>query len=110
MLMRYQDGLYYPDFSIHVPLNLEEWMVMFNLIKPPWPSRMENNLKIFHSKVLRLQQEIMLSGEIIFPTRLLFQYIKALKKSEKLRAFIFPKMTDLIPFLDNNEKSAVYTE
>ena len=51
----------------------------------------------------------MLSGEIVSPTRLLFQYIKALKKSDKLRDFIPPKMTDLITLLDNNSKSDVYT-
>ena len=51
----------------------------------------------------------MLSGEIVSPTRLLFHYIKALKKSEKLRAFIAPKMTDLITFFDNNGKYDVYT-
>ena len=41
----------------------------------------------------------------------LFQYTKALSKSEKLKAFILiaPKMADLVTFLDNNEKSAVYT-
>ena len=51
----------------------------------------------------------MLSGEIFSPTRLLFQYIKALTKSEKLRAFISPKMTYLITFPHNNGKSAVHT-
>ena len=51
----------------------------------------------------------MLSGEIVSPTRLLLQYMKALTKSEKLKAFIAPKMTDLITFLDNNGKYAVYT-
>ena len=50
----------------------------------------------------------MLSGEIFSPTRLLFQYMKALTKSEKLRAFIAPKMTDLITFPDKNGKSTVY--
>ena len=59
-------------------------------------------LEDFHSRILRLQQEIMLSGEIVSPTRLLLQYMKALTKSEKLKAFIAPKMTDLITFLDNN--------
>ena len=34
--------------------------------------------------------------------------MKALTKSEKLRAFIAPKMTDLITFLDKNGKSTVY--
>ena len=66
-------------------------------------------LEDFHSRILRLQQEIMLSGEIVSPTRLVFQYTKALTNSEKLRAFIAPKMTDLITFLDENGKYAVYT-
>ena len=35
--------------------------------------------------------------------------MKALTKSEKLKAFIAPKMTDLITFFDNNGKSSVYT-
>ena len=50
----------------------------------------------------------MLSGEIVSPTRLLFQYMKALTKSDRLRDFIAPKMIDLITLLDNNGKSAVY--
>ena len=50
----------------------------------------------------------MLSGEIVSPTRLLLQYMKALTKSEKLKAFIAPKMTDLITFIDKNGKSDVY--
>ena len=58
----------------------------------------------FQSRILRLQQEIMLSGEIVSPTRLIIQYMKALSKSDKLRAFIAPKMTYLITFLDNNIK------
>ena len=48
----------------------------------------------------------MLSGEIVYSTRLLIQYMKALTKSEKLKAFIAPKMTDLITFIDKNGKSA----
>ena len=51
MLMIYQDGLYYPDFSIHVLLTLEGWMVMFNMIYPPWPSRTDNNLNIFMAEL-----------------------------------------------------------
>ena len=65
-------------------------------------------LEDFHIRILRLQQEIMISGEIISPTRLLLQYMKALTKSEKLKAFIAPKMTDLITFIDKNGKSDVY--
>ena len=61
-----------------------------------------------HSRILRLQQEIMLSGEIVSPTRLLIHYMKALTNSEKLKAFIAPNMTDLITFLDKNVKYAVY--
>ena len=38
-------------------------------------------LEDYHSRILRLQQEIMLSGEIVSPTRLLLQYMKALTKS-----------------------------
>ena len=45
-------------------------------------------LEDFHSRILRLQQEIMLSGENVSPTRLLFQYMKTFSKSDKLRAFI----------------------
>ena len=66
-------------------------------------------LKYFHSRILILQQEIILSGETVPPTRLLFQYMKVLSKSDKLKVFISPKMTDLIKLLDNNRKSAVYT-
>ena len=51
----------------------------------------------------------MLSGEIVAPTRLLFQYTKSLTKSDTLRAFIAPEMTDLITFLENNGKYVVYT-
>ena len=65
-------------------------------------------LEDFHSRVLRLQQETMLSGEIVSPTILFFQYTKAFTNSEKLRDFIAPKMTYLITFLDKNGKSSVY--
>ena len=64
-------------------------------------------LEDFHSRILRLQLEIMLSGEIVSPTKLLFQYMKALTKSEKLKAFIAPTITDLTTFHDKNGKSAV---
>ena len=64
----------------------------------------------FHNRIIRLQQEILLSGEIVSPTRLLLQYINALSNSDKLRSFIAPKMTYLTTFLDNNGKYSVYTE
>ena len=63
----------------------------------------------FNIRILRFQQDIMLSGEIVSPTRLLLKYMKQLSNSDKLRAFIAPKMTSLITFLDNNRKYAVYT-
>ena len=66
-------------------------------------------LEDFHSIIFRLQQEITLSGETVSPARLLFQYMKEFPKSDKIKAFIAPKMTDLITFLENNGKSAVYT-
>ena len=47
-------------------------------------------LENFHRKIIRLQQEIMLYGEIVAPDRLLFQCMKASEKSYKLRAFIAP--------------------
>ena len=50
----------------------------------------------------------MLTGETVSPTRLISQYTKVFSNSDKLRAFIVPKMTYLIKFLDNNAKSAVY--
>ena len=66
-------------------------------------------IEYFHGRILRLHQEIMLSGEIVSPNRLLFQYMKEFSKSDKLRSFIAPKMTYLITFIDNNRKYTLYT-
>ena len=66
-------------------------------------------LEYFHSRIIRIQQEMMLSGEDFSPTRILFQYTKEFSKSDKTRAFIVPKMTGLIDLLDNNRKYAIYT-
>ena len=66
-------------------------------------------LEDFHIRILRLQQEIILSGENFSSTRLIFQYMKALSKSDKLKSFIAPKMSELIIFRDNNGKYAVHT-
>ena len=65
-------------------------------------------LEDFHSRILRIQKEIMLSGEIFSPTRLILQYMKALTNSEKIRAFIAPNMIYLITFLEKNRKYSVY--
>ena len=66
-------------------------------------------LEYFHSIILRLQQEINLSGETVYPTRFLFQYMKTLSKSDKPKELIATKMMDIIKFLDNNGKYAIYT-
>ena len=60
-------------------------------------------IEYFHRIIIRLQQVINLSGEIFSPTRLIFQYMKALSKGDKIKAFIAPNITDLIIFLDNNK-------
>ena len=65
-------------------------------------------LENFHIIIIILQQEITLYGETVSPKRRFFKYIKALSKSNKLKSFIAPKMTDLITFLDNNRKYSVY--
>ena len=36
--------------------------------------------------------------------------MKAFSRSEKLKSFIVPKITDLVTFLENNRKYAFYTE
>ena len=40
---------------------------------------------------------------------IIFQYMKPLSKSNKLKALIEPNMIYLITFLDKNGNSAVYT-
>ena len=61
-------------------------------------------VEFFRSRIIVLQQEIILSGENISPTRLIFQYTKEFSYRDKIKVFIAPKMTDLITFLDNNIK------
>ena len=68
-----------------------------------------DHLGYFHIRILILQQEIILSGETVSLTRLLFQYMKELSNSDKIKAFIAPNMTDIIAVLYNNRKLAVYT-
>ena len=63
----------------------------------------------FHSRIIRLQQEIILSGETLSPTRLLFQYTKEFSKSEKLKGLIVPKIIDIIKLPVKNGKYVVYT-
>ena len=63
----------------------------------------------FNSTIIRFKQDIMLYGETVSPTRILFQYMKELSKNDRIKAFIPTNMTDLITLLDNNRKSALYT-
>ena len=71
------------------------------LTQPHWHVRTDKN-EYFHSTILRLQQEIIGSGETVSPTRLFFHYTKELK------ALISTKTAYLITLLDNNIKTAVY--
>ena len=64
-------------------------------------------LEYFHSRILGLQQEIILSIETVSPTRLIFHYIKELSNINKLKAFIATNMTVLIKLSDKNGKLAV---
>ena len=47
MLMKYQDGQFYPDLYMCMPLFLYDLMVVLSIAYPPWYSRLENNLNIF---------------------------------------------------------------
>ena len=62
----------------------------------------EEQLEYFQIKIIILKQEIIIFIETLSPTRLLFQYTKALSKIDKIKAFIDPKVTDIITFHDNN--------
>ena len=62
-----------------------------------------------HSAILRIQQEIKISGETVSPTILLLQYMQVLSKCDNLKSFIAPKMIDLIILPDNNIKSSILT-
>ena len=56
-------------------------------------------LEDFHRIILILQQEIILSVENLSPSRLIFQCMKELSKSDKLKAFIALKIKYLITFI-----------
>ena len=66
-------------------------------------------LEYFRSIILRPQKDIIFTGETLSLTRILLQYMNTFFNSDKLKSFIVPKMTDIIPFLDKNGKSDVYT-
>ena len=67
-------------------------------------SNNKEKIAYFHRRIIRIQQEIFLSGENVSPKRLIFQYTKAFSNIDKLKSFIAPNMTYLITFLYNNKK------
>ena len=69
----------------------------------------KEQLEYFHRRIIKLQQEIILSGGTISHTILLFQYMKSHPNIDKIKEFIAPKMADTTKLLDNNGKLAVYT-
>ena len=66
-------------------------------------------MEYFHSIIIKLKQEIILSVETAYPTRLIFKYMKKFSDSDIPKAFIAPKMTYLIKLIDYNGNLSVYT-
>ena len=89
MLMRSQDGLSSPDLSINVPPHIVGTNGDFQYDLATLAFNNGEQLEDFHSRILRLQQEIMLSGEIVSPTRLLLQYMKAFSMDYPLQTSQF---------------------
>ena len=72
MLIKYNYVSFYPDVSSHVTLILEGWMVIFWSDLATLAFNNGEKLEDSHSIILRLQQEIVLSVETVYPTRLIF--------------------------------------
>ena len=64
----------------------------------------EEQLEDFHNRILRLQQEILISGDSVSPTRVLFWYTMEFSKIDTFKSLIAPNITDLNTVLDNNRK------
>ena len=107
------------------PYEISGWIILFRLIHVQFfdievmkgyvyydLSKLAFNaveqIKDFHSRIIRIQQYTILLVETVYPTRLLYQYIKALSKSDKLKVFIASKMTYLLTFLDNKNNVYIY--
>ena len=67
-------------------------------------------LEYFHIRIIRLHQKIIFSGETVSPTRLLYQYIQAFSKRDKLKALIVTNKTYLTTFIRNNNKNRLSTQ
>ena len=63
----------------------------------------------FHIRIFRLHQEIILYGETVSPTRLVFHYTNKFSMINKLKALIALNIIDLTTFLDNNGELSLYT-
>lgn len=66
------------------------------------------SLDSFHQRATLLQQEIILSKEIVPLTRLLNQYLLAPTKSLDMRPFVAAKLGSLLAFIRKNGKNAAY--
>ena len=65
-------------------------------------------LEDFYSRILRIQQKTNLSVETVSHKRILFQYMKVLSKSNTLKAFVAPNITDIVTFVYNNITLDIY--
>ena len=74
-------------------------MVFFSMTYPPWHSITDNNYKILIAELSNFNKKLS-----SLETLLIFQYMEALSKGDKIKAIIFPKMTDLIKFFEKNRK------
>ena len=63
-------------------------------------------LEGFYRRILILQQEIILSGETVYIKIIIFHYMKAFSKSDKIKGLVDSNMTYLIKCLE--KKSAIY--
>ena len=73
------------------PFILESCMVMLGLNCPTWSSRKYKN-EDFNGRIIRLQQEINISGENISTKNFLLHFMEELSKRDNLKVFIAPKM------------------
>ena len=76
MLMKSQYGKFYLDFSMHVILVLGVMNGDFQSDLATLTFKNGEQLEDFHSRIIRLQQKIILSGETVSPKNILFWYMK----------------------------------
>ena len=81
--------------------------VQSDLVTPEFKNG--EQLEDFHSRIIRIEQEIKLYGETVSPKIILFQYTELFSKSDKIKDFIAPKMTYLTTLVENNGKLSIHT-